>query len=366
MLARSWQNLKFESIHAVKTRGLSSAWEALAKNALQPAGFNSPELLFPILKRLENVKLATVTESENLLFALPLQEKRFFNSNVTSPLLASALPHVTKSAPGQVLQTFLKQQTQPLLLHAIPTDGPFFDALKAHSDQFEVIESWQRAVLKPTGKFEDWMQSNFDQKRRKEFKRLRNRLSEQGNLVTKTLGPKDDTAPFVDDLLRLEAAGWKGKKGTALNSDIKLVKALHEAAAALHASKKLRFWSLQLDGKTVATLYAIVEGPNAWLGKIAYDESYAKYSPGVMIIFDCTESFFAEKKIIQIDSSAIPDHPMIDRIWRERLSMATVFVAPANVSAQRFKLIVGAEKLRIRTRGVVRDFYYKMRGEKRS
>jgi CelD/BcsL family acetyltransferase involved in cellulose biosynthesis len=253
MLAKSWQNLKSEAVQAVKTRGLSSAWEKLAKTALQPAGFNAPELMFPILKRLENVNLATVSEGENLLFALPLQHKRFYDCNVSSPLLASSMPHITKLATGQVLHSFMQQQDKPILLRALPKDGPFFEILKSHSDRFELIESWERAVLRPLGKFEDWMQTNFDQKRRKEFKRLRTRLSEQGILKTKTLGTSDSVIPFVDDLLKLEAAGWKGKKGTALNSDAKHAKAFHEVAEALHTSKKLRFWSLQLDSKTIAT-----------------------------------------------------------------------------------------------------------------
>jgi CelD/BcsL family acetyltransferase involved in cellulose biosynthesis len=366
MLARSWQNLKYESIKAVNTRGLSVAWQSLSRNALQPAGFNSPELMFPILRRQENVKLATVTECENLLLAMPLVTKRFYSTNVTSPLLASALPHLTKTGAAPVLFSFLQAQTRPILMRGIPSDSPFFDTLKSQSHHFQVVESWQRAVLNPKGKFEDWMQTNFDQKRRKEFKRLRSRLSELGELSIHVLGGKDNPTPFVDDFLTIEAAGWKGRNGTAIDSDPNLSKSLHEAALGLHQNGKLRFWSLKLNGKAIASLFAIVEGRHAWLGKIAYDESYAKYSPGVMIILDCTESFFLEKAITLVDSSAIPNHPMIDHIWRDRIPMATVLVAPQTISAKRFDLIVKSENLQLQTRSYIRDLYHKIMGTKRS
>ncbi len=366
MLAGHWQNLKFLKVKVANTRALAEPWQMLAKSAVQPAGFNAPELLIPILQQNEYANLSTISDGPDLLLAVPLVEKRFACFSLSNPLLASGLPHLSKSAPESAMLAFMHAQTKPILLRAIPADGPFYETLNRHTAQFEIIESWQRAALKPTGTYENWLANNFDQKRRKEFKRLRNRLSEQGVLTTEILKSTDNPKPFVDDLLRLEAAGWKGEKGTAINAMPELAESLYEAAASLHKSGKLRFWSLKLDGKSIATLFAIVEGSHAWLGKIAYDESFSKFSPGVMIILDCTETFFAEPAITQVDSSAIPNHPMIDRIWRDRLAMVSVFVAPATVSATKFKLIVGVEKLRLHSRGLLRDIYYKLKGAKRS
>lgn len=366
MLAGHWQNLKFLKVKVADTRALAEPWQVLAKWALQPAGFNSPELMIPLLQNNLNASLATISDGPDLLLAMPLMERRFSSSSFSNPLLASGLPHLSKSAPESAMLAFIHAQEKPILLQGIPADGSFIETLKRNTAHFEIIESWQRAALRPTGTYENWLANNFDQKRRKEFKRLRNRLSEQGVLTTETLRNVDVPKPFVDDLLRLEAAGWKGKKGTAINAMPALVESLYEAAASLHKSGKLRFWSLKLDGKSIATLFAIVEGSHAWLGKIAYDEGYSKFSPGVMIIFECTESFFADPAITQVDSSAIPNHPMIDRIWRDRLPMVSVFVAPATVSTLKFKLIVGLEKLRLHSRGLLRDIYYKLKGAKRS
>ena len=128
----------------------------------------------------------------------------------------------------------------------------------------------------------------------------------------------------------------------------------------LAAADKLRFWRLALDGKPIAILYAVVEGEQAWLGKIAYDENYAKYSPGVLVILDATESFFGESCIKRVDSSAIPNHPMIDRIWRDRIAMADVIVAADSVTPRRFGLTIKALQLKQNLRNKAKLIFYKL------
>ena len=366
MLAGHWQNLKVVKVNASETSELAEAWANLADSSVEPAGFNAPQWLIPIIQPDANASVFTVSDGPDLVMTLPLVENQSHLASFSSPLLASGLPHVFKASVQSAILAFINAQRKPVMLRAITADGPFIDNLKRNAAHYSVIETWQRAALKPKGTFEEWLATNFDQKRRKEFKRLRNRLAEQGALTTETLEVGADTKPFVDDFLRLEAAGWKGKKGTAINALLQLSESFYEAVSNLHKVGNLRFWSLKLDGKSIASLYAIVEGPHAWLGKIAYDENFAKFSPGVMIIFDCTESFFAEPDITQIDSCAIPNHPMIDRIWRDRLSMASVFAAPATISTMQFNLTVRLEKLRLHSRSLLRDIYYKLRGAKRS
>ena len=366
MLAGQWQDYKVSELSAQGAQALAVELKSLSQHALQPAGYNAPELILPLLKHFGNAKLVTVSQGPDILMAFPISSKRLFLKDWDTPLTASGLPHLSAELGASALLSFINSQTKPILFGAIPTHGSFIETLKKQSGNFKIIETWQRAALKPTGKFEDWLQINFDQKRRKEFKRLRNRLNEQGNMVTEILQQGEDTKPFVDDLLMLEAKGWKGVKGTAIATNLKLKTALEEACINLHQSNKLRFWSLKLDGRAIASLFAIVEGDQAWLGKIAYDEDFAKYSPGVQIILDCTESFFAEPNIKLIDSSAIPNHPMIDRIWRDRIEMVNVFVAPSTVSPARFNLIAKLEQQRVLWRGRARDLLYKLKGQHRS
>lgn len=85
-----------------------------------------------------------------------------------------------------------------------------------------------------------------------------------------------------------------------------------------------------------------------------------------MLILYATEKLFAETGITLVDSCAIPGHPMMENIWRDRIEMADVMIAPKSVSPKRFALTVAAEKLRRSARGFARDTYYYLSGKKRS
>ena len=264
------------------------------------------------------------------------------------------------------LTAFLRKVSQPVLLHSVPRNGPLWDALTAASGHVAILDQWERAGLEIAGSYENWFETNFERKRRKEYRRLRSRLSEQGNLEALSLSPGEAPAAWVDELLAIEAAGWKGERGTAINFVPKAASLLQEAAAGLSASGKLRFWKLSLDGRVIASLYGIVEGNEAWLGKIAFDQNFARYSPGVLLILHATEQLFAEAGIARVDSCAIPGHPMIDNIWRDRIAVADVMIAHANAGALRFAATVAAERLRRTLRTTARDIFYKLTGRHRS
>ena len=104
-------------------------------------------------------------------------------------------------------------------------------------------------------------------------------------------------------------------------------------------------------------MFAQVVGGRAWLGKIAFDEDFAKYSPGVLQILDATESLFAEGGIALVDSCAVPDHPMIDNIWRDRIAMADLLIGTPNMPSARFKAMTAAELFRRRSRNAAKDVY---------
>ena len=362
MLAGNWQNFEYETVSATEASKLLPKWLNLIPHLIESAGFNAPELVLPILQHANQAKVATVQLGTELHFVLPMCEGRSYNSSWITPLTAADTPHVDELG----LTEFIAAQAKPFLFQAIQAEGPFHKLLRQQAQRYSILESWVRACLRPVGTYENWLHTNFDQKRRKEFKRQRTRLSEQGDLQTEILSKADDVDSFTEDFLSLEVSGWKGKKGTAISANAGLAEATRQALRNLHASGKLRFWNLKLDGKSIASLFAIVEGDQAWLGKIAYDETYAKFSPGALIILDCTESFFAEPAITQIDSSAIPNHPLIDRIWRDRLAMVSIFIGSENLNQTQFNLTVALAKQKLKWRNRLRDLYYRALGKRRS
>ena len=67
-------------------------------------------------------------------------------------------------------------------------------------------------------------------------------------------------------------------------------------------------------------------GGDAYTWKTTYDEEYAKYSPGKLLMQEVTEWQLDDFNIIKTDSCARPDHPIMSRFWQERCSMGTLVV----------------------------------------
>ena len=345
------------------------AWRRLADHSLAPAGLNSPELVMPLLRGLPGAELAVVKQGNDLLFALPIKKRRTMPTlftNWMTDLTIIGEPHLDREFPEAGLTSFINHLKSPILLHSLKVNGSFWNQLARQDAQVSILKSWERAALSLTGTYEAWAESNFGAKRRKEYRRLTKRLSELGNFESLSLEVGRDCKPWVADLLTLEAAGWKGKRGTAIAANPTLQAAFKDSCQFLAAAGKLRFWKLALDGKTIASTYAIVEGDQAWLHKIAYDEAYAKYSPGVLLVLYATERLFAESGITLVDSCAIPGHPMIENIWRDRIKVADVMIAPNSIGVKRFAMTLKAEKLHRAIRETIRNAYNFIRGRKRS
>ena len=322
--------------------------------------------MLPILAQEKDVRIDCVRNDGRLLLAVPTVAGQGFDSVVASDLTASNLPLVDGEQAQEAVLAFINARKRPFLFKSIPVDSNFYAQLQALAPRFQVLKSWQRAALKIDGTFENWLAQNFDHKRRKELKRLRNRLAEQGELKLETLNQSSNLQNFLDNLLELEAKGWKGRRGTALQSQAGTANVFQQICINLQTSGKLRFWQLKHGGKAIASLFGMVEDDKAWIVKIAHDEAFAKFSPGVLLILDATQNLFADGRVKLVDSCAIPGHPMIDRIWRDRIAMADVLVAPAHVPKAQFRAVGLALLAHGKLRETAKSILYKLMKRKMS
>ena len=78
--------------------------------------------------------------------------------------------------------------------------------------------------------------------------------------------------------------------------------------------------------KLAATADVVVENMRMQVKhrlKIAYDEAYARFSPGVLLELDNLD-LLARGDIDWMDSCAAENHPMIDSLWGERRTIVRV------------------------------------------
>ena len=102
---------------------------------------------------------------------------------------------------------------------------------------------------------------------------------------------------------------------------------LRTAVGGLAAEGKVSINRILVDGRAIAAGIVLRSGRGAWFWKIAYDESFARFSPGVMLTVALTNALLEDAAIERADSCATENHPMIDRLWRERLALCDRLVA---------------------------------------
>ena len=157
----------------------------------------------------------------------------------------------------------------------------------------------------------------------------------------------------LKDFLVLEASGWKGLAGTAIVGDPAIKNFVQSAVLGLAAGGQARIDRLLFNGTAIAATVTLASGDTAWCWKIAYNEGLARSSPGVQLICDLTENLLAGAQPLRVDSCASARHPMIDHVWRERLSLGDRLIGVKS-SALSFTFARAVEALRRRAVGAAK------------
>lgn len=175
----------------------------------------------------------------------------------------------------------------------------------------------------------------------RELRRQWRRLGEQGELVHTVASGPADLSPAMDAFLRLEASGWKGRQGSALDSDRSRRDFAMELVEAYGRAGGCRIDLLSLDGRPVAGLVTLRRGTAAATWKIAYDEDLARFSPGAQVLRLASDTFVADGTLAAVDSLARPGHPLLDRAWAGRIAMADVVLATSSRALPLARALVG-------------------------
>jgi CelD/BcsL family acetyltransferase involved in cellulose biosynthesis len=90
----------------------------------------------------------------------------------------------------------------------------------------------------------------------------------------------------------LEAAGWKGEAGTAIDSAKETALFYRSVASAYHRLGELRLSTIVLDGELAAFDLCLLHSSRVWTLKTSYNDSYRRLSPGnVLLLLEIERSF---------------------------------------------------------------------------
>lgn len=322
----------------------ASQWRALSLRAAEPNGYYLPEWELAVNAsargRVDANALGAWRDTSTLIGLLPVVSM-WRAYKIPLPALVSADPYGTLCTPlldrdiAEQAVTGILQQARDagahaLMFRAIPLDGAAMKALAdvLHRSRMQpvVLQSHVRACLDATGDADDLLREALGAKKLKELRRQRNRLAEHGAVHFEVARAPADVAAAVETFLVLEASGWKGQRGTALSQDDGDATFVRRAAAALAETGQCEIVTLRAGDTPVASAIVLRHQDRAFYFKLGVDERFARFSPGVQLTLELTRHLCADPAIRLVDSTAAPDHPMINPIWRGRLAIGDVLI----------------------------------------
>ncbi|MBO9518628.1 MAG: GNAT family N-acetyltransferase [Porphyrobacter sp.] len=355
MVERDWRSFECPTEQA--------SWHALSLRASEPNPFLESWCLLPALRALDpsdDVALLCLEADGQLAGLLPVHRETSYyghpvphwrnwlhpNAFLGTPLVARGLERVFWL---ELLAWMDENAGGALFLHVErqAADGPVADALlqvlEHMSRHSATVMQEERAMLRSDLAPDAYLERALSGKKRKELRRQHRRLGEEGHLTSECLRDADGLDEWIDAFLQLERAGWKGEAGSALACDGTTETFFRDALTGAARNRRLERRALRLDGKPIAMLATFMCPPAAFAFKTAFDEDYARFSPGALLQLENIE-VLKRLEIEWSDSCAAMNHPMIDQFWRERRPIVSRNIAIGGAARQLlFRLIAAVE-----------------------
>jgi hypothetical protein len=334
------------------------AWEDLAANAIEPNAFYEPWMLMPAIRAFgagRNLQFALVLADQPagrdraplLCGIFPLERQNHFQGlSRKLPFKTLRLwkhkycylctPLVREGYGRQVISAFFdwldagSHDCSLMEFRFIAGDGQFngllMDYFERHTKLYYISMYFLRALFRPKADADTYLCAVLSAKHRKMIRRQERQLSEIGRLEYDALTTDGDVAMWVEEFLRLEAGGWKGQENTALASDESDKTYFRSIAEEAFRRGRLSMLALRLDGRPIAHKCDFLAGRGMFTFRIAYDENYARNSPGMLLEIENVRRLHDRSQIEWVDSCNDSFSFMFNRLWPARRTVLDVVV----------------------------------------
>jgi CelD/BcsL family acetyltransferase involved in cellulose biosynthesis len=197
-------------------------------------------------------------------------------------------PHSDPASLQALMQTLVEFR-RPLLLRRVLANSPVLAALR------EVFKSRGVLITRPATGY-PWIELDaswnepemkLSGSRRSSLRRAVRKAQEIGSTKCEILAPQPHELPaLLSDCLRIEAANWKGRNGSALLTDPDRRRFFEQYTAIASERGILRLCFLKIGGHPAATQIAVESRGGFWLLKVGYDETFARCSPGNLLMLE--------------------------------------------------------------------------------
>lgn len=324
--------------------GLRQDWRELVARAVEPNILHGPDVSLPALETFAPqaeflVAHRSFGTTRRLVGLLPLWRPRLgFGVTARLPTVFSnefaplGTPLVDAERSEEILIALLAGASRlgpGLVFTHLSLEGAFHAALTravaAAGHQVIEVERHQRASLAGGSDGACFVRDHISRKRRKEWARQLRRLTETGEIRMSFARGAEARAAFADFVV-LEASGWKGRQHSALVQDRAVLHFAERMVDGLADSGQIVVERIDRGGQAVAMLVCLGAEGHWVTWKTAYDEAFAPYSPGAQVMLRATTRFLDEGDLVEVDSLAVEDHPLMHHLWSGRRTIGTVVV----------------------------------------
>lgn len=365
---------------------LQQELDFLTNRALEPNVFFSGRFLAPAMPRLEDriIRLMVMRDENEtrsrMRLLLPFSvEKPGFSVGASiirawaNPFGPLGTPLVDHEDAAETIDNLLEalggtKSGLPdiLVLPDMRLEGPVASLLRAValSRNLPIGETdlAKRPCLESDLDAKDYLTGTISPHHRHEIRRQWRRLSEHGELSYVVARQPEEIRHHLEEFLTLENSGWKGRQRSAMVADRYRSAFAREAINNLAETDNVRIHSLALDGEAIASMIVLVSSGEAWTWKTSFDEKWARYSPGKLLVERLTEWHLDDLNIRSTDSCAVPDHPIMSRLWYERKTMGTMVIGLKSNQDRNVRQVATQLHVYRNTRNIARLLREKIRG----
>ena len=357
---------------------LQQELQFLTNRAMEPNIFFAAGFLAPAMPRLDErqVRLVLIRDEDEkrsrMRLAMPFAvEKPGFSVGPSiirtwsHPFGPLGTPLVDAEGAAETIEHMLDGLSRPaanlpgvMVLPDLRLDGAFTQMIRALAISLDmplsVISRVKRPMLASEVDGDDYLVQSISKEHRRELRRQRRQLEKHGALSYQVVRQPAEVLDRLEEFLALEASGWKGRKRTAMVMDRYRAAFVREAVSNLAETDSVRIHALDLNGEAIASMVVFVMGGEAYTWKTAYDERFARFSPGKLLMEELTRWNLDDANIDRTDSCAVPDHPIMSRFWREREDIGTLVIGLRRNSDRDVRQVSSQLHLYRNTRNVAR------------
>lgn len=184
----------------------------------------------------------------------------------------------------------------PIALDRIPADSPIALEVRdvaRHRGMVITRSVASAAYVMTQGSWEDYFRS-LSAQRRYDYQRKRKRTECAGQVGVRIEQPtsRDRLLAMLDDLFRIEAAGWKHRSGSAMLANDRVRQFIVRYSEKAQARGMLRLCFLDVQSQPIAAILGVEDAQRFWVLKIGYDEDWARCSPGIQLTMETIKYAF--------------------------------------------------------------------------